>query len=64
MFVEALNYSLNLVEKGILQEIEVLRNMLENEVKEISKALVVGEKEKRLPNTSCIITLDGRAKVK
>jgi cysteine desulfurase len=56
-FVEALNYSLNLVENGVWQEIEVLRNMLENEVKEISKStIVVGEKEKRLPNTSCIIT--------
>ena len=56
-FVEALNYSLNLVEKGVWQEIEVLRNMLENEIKEISKTtIIVGEKEKRLPNTSCIIT--------
>ena len=56
-FVEALNYSLNLVEKGVWQEIEILRNMLENEIKEISKTtIIVGEKEKRLPNTSCIIT--------
>ena len=39
------------------QEIEVLRNMLENGVREISKnTIVVGEEEKRLPNTSCIIT--------
>ena len=31
--------------------------MLENEVREISKnSIIVGEKEKRLPNTSCIIT--------
>ena len=56
-FVEALNYSLNLVEKGVWQEIEILRNMLEDEIKEISKTtIIVGEKEKRLPNTSCIIT--------
>ena len=56
-FVEALAYSMKLVENGVWQEIEVLRNMLENEVKEISKnTIIVGEKEKRLPNTSCIIT--------
>ena len=56
-FAEALNYSFNLVKNGVWQEIEVLRNMLENEVREISKStIIVGEKEKRLPNTSCIIT--------
>ncbi len=56
-FVEALAYSISLVKNGIWQEIEDLRNMLENEVREISKpTIVVGEKEKRLPNTSCIIT--------
>ncbi len=56
-FAEALAYSIKLVENGVWQEIEVLRNMLENEVKEISKStIVVGEKEKRLPNTSCMIT--------
>ena len=56
-FSEALAYSINLVKNGVWQEIEVLRNMLENEVREISKnTIVVGEKEKRLPNTSCMIT--------
>jgi len=56
-FSEALAYSINLVKNGVWQEIEVLRNMLENEVREISKnTIVVGEEEKRLPNTSCIIT--------
>ena len=56
-FSEALAYSIILVKNGVWQEIEVLRNMLENEVREISKnTIVVGEKEKRLPNTSCIIT--------
>ena len=56
-FSEALAYSIDLVKNGVWQEIEVLRNMLENEVREISKnTIVVGEKEKRLPNTSCIIT--------
>ena len=56
-FSEALAYSINLVKNGVWQEIEVLRNMLENEIREISKnTLVVGEEEKRLPNTSCIIT--------
>ena len=34
-----------------------LTEELENEIKEISKTtIIVGEKEKRLPNTSCIIT--------
>ncbi len=56
-FSEALAYSISLVKNGVWQEIEVLRNMLENEVREISKnTIVVGEKEKRLPNTSCLIT--------
>ena len=56
-FSEALAYSINLVKNGVWQEIEVLRNMLENEVREISKnTIVVGEDENRLPNTSCIIT--------
>ena len=56
-FSEALDYSINLVKKGVWQEIEVLRNLLENEVREISKnTVVVGEEENRLPNTSCIIT--------
>ena len=56
-FSEALAYSIDLVKNGVWQEIEVLRNMLENEVREISKnTIVVGEKEKRLPNTSCMIT--------
>ncbi len=56
-FSEALAHSLNLVKNGVWQEIEVLRNMLENEVREISKnSIIVGEKEQRLPNTSCIIT--------
>ena len=56
-FSEALAYSINLVKNGVWQEIELLRNMLENEVREISKnTIVVGEKEKRLPNTSCMIT--------
>ena len=56
-FSEGLAYSINLVNNGVWQEIEVLRNMLENEVREISKnTIVVGEEEKRLPNTSCIIT--------
>ena len=56
-FSEALSYSINLVKEGIWQEVECLRNMLENEVKSISKnTIVVGEKEERLPNTSCIIT--------
>ena len=41
----------------IIMTTEILRNMLENEIKEISKTtIIVGEKEKRLPNTSCIIT--------
>ena len=56
-FSEALDYSINLVKKGVWQEIEVLRNLLENGVREISKnTVVVGEEENRLPNTSCIIT--------
>ncbi len=56
-FAEALAYSFNLVEKGVWQEIEFLRNMLENEIREISKeTIVVGEQQKRLPNTSCLIT--------
>ena len=56
-FSEALAYSINLVKNGVWQEIEILRNMLENEVREISKnTIVVGEEEERLPNTSCIIT--------
>ncbi len=56
-FSEALAHSINLVKSGVWQETEVLRNMLENEVREISKnSIIVGEKEPRLPNTSCIIT--------
>ena len=56
-FSEALAYSINLVKNGVWQEIEVLRNMLENEVREISKnTIVVGEKEKRLPNTCLLYT--------
>ncbi len=56
-FSEALAYSIKIVKDGVWQEIEVLRDMLENEVREISKnSIIVGEKEKRLPNTSCIIT--------
>ena len=56
-FSEALAYSIDLVKNGVWQEIEVLRNMLENEVREVSKnTIVVGEEEKRLPNTTCIIT--------
>ena len=56
-FSEALAYSIKLVKDGVWQEIEILRDMLENEVREISKnSIIVGEKEKRLPNTSCIIT--------
>jgi len=55
-FSEALAHSINLVKNGVWQEIEALRNMLENEVKEISNSIIVGEKEQRLPNTSCIIT--------
>ena len=56
-FSEALAYSIDLVKNGVWQEIELLRNLLENEIREISKnTMVVGEKEKRLPNTSCIIT--------
>ena len=56
-FSKALAYSLKLVKDGAWQEIEVLRNMLENEVRDISKnTIVVGEEEKRLPNTSCLIT--------
>ena len=56
-FSEALAYSFKLVKSGVWQEVEVLRNMLENEVREISSSsIIVGDKEKRLPNTSCIIT--------
>ena len=56
-FSEALAYSISLVKNGGCQETEALRNILENEIKEISKnSIVVGEEEKRLPNTSCIIT--------
>ena len=56
-FSEALAYSIKLVKDGVWQEIEILRDMLENEVREISKhSIIVGENERRLPNTSCIIT--------
>ena len=56
-FSEALAYSIDLVKNGVWQEIEILRNLLENEIRDISKnTMVVGEEEKRLPNTSCIIT--------
>ena len=56
-FSEALAYSVDLVKNGVWQEIELLRNFLENEIREISKnTIVVGEEEKRLPNTSCMIT--------
>ena len=56
-FSEALAYSIKLVKDGVWKEIEILRNMLENKIREISKhSIIVGEKEKRLPNTSCIIT--------
>ena len=54
-FSEALAYSIKLVKDGVWKEIEILRSMLESEVREISKnSIIVGEKEKRLPNTSCI----------
>ena len=56
-FSEALTYSVNLVKDGTWQEIETLRDMLENEVKEIARdSIIVGENQNRLPNTSCIIT--------
>ena len=56
-FSEAVKFSMQLLVDGVWDEIEELRNYMEDEIGNVSKeTIIVGSENRRLPNTSCIVT--------